>query len=106
MLCRDIQAFVFIFEEANRIVVEKPEYGFATYFFEIEAGLSIAAQVGPLRFLSADMAISTCCINLKAVQLELAFDGCHHPGSHTFCNTSWPCFKLKFNYLDVVGTLL
>ncbi|KAK9841156.1 hypothetical protein WJX74_001053 [Apatococcus lobatus] len=42
---RQIQAFVFIFEEANRIVVEKPEYGFATYFFEIEDGLSIAAQV-------------------------------------------------------------
>ena len=38
---------MFIFEEANRIVVEKPEYGFATYFFEIENGLSIHAQVGP-----------------------------------------------------------
>ncbi|KAK9861338.1 hypothetical protein WJX84_010767 [Apatococcus fuscideae] len=42
---REIQAFVFIFEGANRIAVEKPEYGFATYFFEIENGLSIAAQV-------------------------------------------------------------
>lgn len=33
--CRDLQSFIFIFEKHNRIVIERPEYGYATYFFEL-----------------------------------------------------------------------
>ncbi|BDA50725.1 hypothetical protein COCOBI_16-4020 [Coccomyxa sp. Obi] len=43
--CRELQAFVFVFEAANRIVVEKPEYANATYFFDMEEPLPVAAQV-------------------------------------------------------------
>lgn len=32
--CRDLQSFIFVFERHNRIVLERPEYGYATYFFE------------------------------------------------------------------------
>lgn len=42
---RELQAFVFVFEAANRIVVEKPEYANATYFFDMEEPLPVAAQV-------------------------------------------------------------
>ena len=37
---------MFVFEAANRIVVEKPEYSHATYFFELEQPLPVHAQVG------------------------------------------------------------
>ncbi|CAN1160807.1 hypothetical protein LINPERHAP2_LOCUS23572 [Linum perenne] len=33
--CRDLQSFIFVFERHNRIVLERPEYGYATYFFEL-----------------------------------------------------------------------
>ena len=36
---------MFVFEAANRIVVEKPEYSHATYFFELEQPLPVHAQV-------------------------------------------------------------
>lgn len=42
---RELQAFVFVFEAANCIVVEKPEYANATYFFDMEEPLPVAAQV-------------------------------------------------------------
>lgn len=42
---REVAAFVFVFEEANRIVVETPEYGHATYIFEMEAPMPAALQV-------------------------------------------------------------
>jgi hypothetical protein len=42
--CRQLRAFVFVFEAANRIVVEKPEFKHATYFFEIEEPLPVASQ--------------------------------------------------------------
>jgi hypothetical protein len=41
---RELQAFVFVFEACNRIVVEVPEYKFATYFFDLEEPLPVAAQ--------------------------------------------------------------
>ena len=44
-MCRELEAFVFVFEAANRIVLEKPKYSHATYFFEIEEPLPISCQV-------------------------------------------------------------
>ena len=46
--CRELTSFVFIFESANRIVVEKPNYGHATYFFDLEEPLPVADQVMPV----------------------------------------------------------
>ncbi|CAK9156036.1 unnamed protein product [Ilex paraguariensis] len=43
--CRDLQSFVFVFERHNRIVLERPEYGYATYFFELVDSLTISWQV-------------------------------------------------------------
>ncbi|DBA75526.1 hypothetical protein WJX79_007572 [Trebouxia sp. C0005] len=43
--CRELSSFVFVFEGANRIVVEKPCYGHATYFFDLEEPLPVSAQV-------------------------------------------------------------
>ena len=36
---------MFVFEAANRIVVEKPCYGHATYFFDLEEPLPVTDQV-------------------------------------------------------------
>lgn len=45
-LCgRELQSFIFVFEKANRIVCEKPEYGHATYFFELEQPMPVSDQV-------------------------------------------------------------
>ena len=35
--CRQVASFVFLFPRHNCVVVERPEYGRATYFFELEA---------------------------------------------------------------------
>ncbi|XP_019185619.1 PREDICTED: uncharacterized protein LOC109180469 isoform X2 [Ipomoea nil] len=43
--CRDIQSFIFVFERHNRIVLERPEYGYATYFFELVESVSIHWQI-------------------------------------------------------------
>ncbi|GAB2299124.1 hypothetical protein Dimus_033196 [Dionaea muscipula] len=43
--CRDLQSFVFVFPKHNRIVLERPEYGYATYFFEILISLPIDWQI-------------------------------------------------------------
>lgn len=43
--CRELSAFVFVFEVANRIVVETPEYGHATYIFDLESPMPTALQV-------------------------------------------------------------
>uniref|UniRef100_A0A0D9VRC3 NAC domain-containing protein n=1 Tax=Leersia perrieri TaxID=77586 RepID=A0A0D9VRC3_9ORYZ len=43
--CRDLQSFIFIFKSHNRIVLERPEYGYATYFFEIVKSLPIEWQI-------------------------------------------------------------
>nr|ABF94699.1 No apical meristem protein, expressed [Oryza sativa Japonica Group] len=43
--CRDLQSFIFIFKSHNRIVLERPEYGYATYFFEIVKSLPIQWQI-------------------------------------------------------------
>lgn len=45
VVCREVRAFIFVFEEQHRIVLETPEYGNATYFFELEAPMPVAAQV-------------------------------------------------------------
>ncbi|KAF0912555.1 hypothetical protein E2562_015251 [Oryza meyeriana var. granulata] len=43
--CRDLQSFIFVFKSHNRIVLERPEYGYATYFFEIVKSLPIEWQI-------------------------------------------------------------
>ncbi|KAG6512416.1 hypothetical protein ZIOFF_030527 [Zingiber officinale] len=43
--CRDLQSFIFIFYLHNRIVLERPEYGYATYFFELVHDLPIDWQI-------------------------------------------------------------
>ena len=51
---RVITSFLFVFEAANRIVVEKPGWGsstrFATYLFEMETPMPVDEQArwGPL----------------------------------------------------------
>ncbi|KAJ1298188.1 hypothetical protein BS78_01G434900 [Paspalum vaginatum] len=55
--CRDLQSFIFVFRSHNRIVVERPEYGYATYFFEVVESLPIAWQI---RRLVIAMKLSGC----------------------------------------------
>ncbi|XP_072991464.1 uncharacterized protein [Typha latifolia] len=55
--CRDLQSFIFIFESHNRIVLERPEYGYATYFFEIVESLPIDWQI---KRLVTAMKLSSC----------------------------------------------
>uniref|UniRef100_A0A803LSM4 Uncharacterized protein n=1 Tax=Chenopodium quinoa TaxID=63459 RepID=A0A803LSM4_CHEQI len=43
--CRDLQSFLFVFQRHNRIVLERPEYGYATYFFELLNSVPVAWQV-------------------------------------------------------------
>ncbi|KAF8102947.1 hypothetical protein N665_0189s0001, partial [Sinapis alba] len=43
--CRDLQSFLFVFERHNRIVMERPEYGYATYFFELSNTASVGWQI-------------------------------------------------------------
>ncbi|XP_027332150.1 uncharacterized protein LOC113847328 isoform X4 [Abrus precatorius] len=43
--CRDLQSFIFVFERHNRIVLERPEYGYATYFFELVKSLPVEWQI-------------------------------------------------------------
>eukprot|EP00250_Pteridium_aquilinum_P017715 c23750_g1_i3 orf=79-1887(+) len=43
--CRELQAFIFVFDKHNRIVLERPEYGNATYFFELVQFLPVKWQV-------------------------------------------------------------
>ncbi|GMH05157.1 hypothetical protein Nepgr_006997 [Nepenthes gracilis] len=43
--CRDLQSFIFVFQRHNRIVLERPEYGYATYFFELLDSLPVDWQV-------------------------------------------------------------
>mmetsp|Transcript_23018 Transcript_23018/g.63930 ORF Transcript_23018/g.63930 Transcript_23018/m.63930 type:complete len:549 (+) Transcript_23018:38-1684(+) len=46
--CCELRSFVFAFEQANRIVLERPEYGMASYFFEMEQPMSTKDQVARL----------------------------------------------------------
>ncbi|GMN28462.1 hypothetical protein TIFTF001_002064 [Ficus carica] len=55
--CRDLQSFIFIFERHNRIVLERPEYGYATYFFELVDSLPIDWQI---KRLVTAMKLTTC----------------------------------------------
>ncbi|KAA8530672.1 hypothetical protein F0562_005394 [Nyssa sinensis] len=55
--CRDLQSFIFVFERHNRIVLERPEYGYATYFFELVHSLPIDWQ---LKRLVIAMKLSNC----------------------------------------------
>ncbi|MCO5595714.1 hypothetical protein L7F22_049760 [Adiantum nelumboides] len=43
--CRELQAFIFVFDKHNRVVLERPEYGNATYFFELVQSLPVNWQV-------------------------------------------------------------
>ncbi|KAK1423612.1 hypothetical protein QVD17_18917 [Tagetes erecta] len=43
--CRDLQSFIFVFNKHNRIVLERPEYGYATYFFELVDALPVHWQI-------------------------------------------------------------
>ncbi|TKV97399.1 hypothetical protein SEVIR_9G491400v4 [Setaria viridis] len=55
--CRDLQSFIFVFRSHNRIVLERPEYGYATYFFEVVQSLPIEWQI---RRLVIAMKLSGC----------------------------------------------
>ncbi|XAR58146.1 hypothetical protein NMG60_11026544 [Bertholletia excelsa] len=54
---RDLQSFIFVFERHNRIVLERPEYGYATYFFELVDYMSIDWQI---RRLVTAMKLTSC----------------------------------------------
>ncbi|XP_047318076.1 uncharacterized protein LOC124921454 isoform X2 [Impatiens glandulifera] len=43
--CRDLNAFIFVFRRHNRIVLERPEYGYATYSFRLSKILPIKWQI-------------------------------------------------------------
>ncbi|KAL1308236.1 hypothetical protein HN51_050166 [Arachis hypogaea] len=55
--CRDLQSFIFVFEKHNRIVLERPEYGYATYFFELIRSLPVEWQI---KRLVIAMKLSNC----------------------------------------------
>ncbi|KAK7300682.1 hypothetical protein RJT34_11530 [Clitoria ternatea] len=55
--CRDLQSFIFVFERHNRIVLERPEYGYATYFFELVDSLPVEWQIKRLVIV---MKLTTC----------------------------------------------
>ncbi|KAL5102163.1 hypothetical protein RYX36_006490 [Vicia faba] len=55
--CRDLQSFIFVFHRHNRIVLERPEYGYATYFFELLSGLPVEWQI---KRLVVAMKLTTC----------------------------------------------
>ncbi|XP_074371841.1 uncharacterized protein LOC141712702 isoform X2 [Apium graveolens] len=55
--CRDLQSFIFVFERHNRIVLERPEYGYATYFFELVNSLPIDWQI---KRLVTTMKLTSC----------------------------------------------
>ncbi|PHT64721.1 hypothetical protein T459_29146 [Capsicum annuum] len=55
--CRDLQSFIFVFERHNRIVLERPEYGYATYFFELVDSSPIDWQI---RRLVIAMKLTSC----------------------------------------------
>ncbi|CAN4114777.1 unnamed protein product [Withania somnifera] len=55
--CRDLQSFIFVFERHNRIVLERPEYGYATYFFELVDSAPIDWQI---RRLVIAMKLASC----------------------------------------------
>ncbi|XP_009792878.1 uncharacterized protein [Nicotiana sylvestris] len=55
--CRDLQSFIFVFERHNRIVLERPEYGYATYFFELMDSFPINWQI---RRLVTAMKLTSC----------------------------------------------
>nr|KYP42211.1 hypothetical protein KK1_036396 [Cajanus cajan] len=55
--CRDLQSFIFVFERHNRIVLERPEYGYATYFFELVDSLPVEWQI---KRLVIAMKLTTC----------------------------------------------
>ncbi|KAK1361819.1 High-affinity branched-chain amino acid transport system permease protein like [Heracleum sosnowskyi] len=55
--CRDLQSFIFVFERHNRIVLERPEYGYATYFFELVDSLTVDWQI---KRLVTTMKLTSC----------------------------------------------
>lgn len=55
--CRDLQSFIFVFKRHNRIVLERPEYGYATYFFELVDLLPLDWQI---KRLVTTMKLTSC----------------------------------------------
>ncbi|KAL7609226.1 hypothetical protein Lser_V15G12016 [Lactuca serriola] len=55
--CRDLQSFIFVFKRHNRIVLERPEYGYATYFFELVDTLPVNWQI---KRLVTTMKLTSC----------------------------------------------
>ncbi|CAN4126846.1 unnamed protein product [Withania somnifera] len=53
----EISSFIFVFERHNRIVLERPEYGYSTYFFELVDSAPIAWQI---RRLVIAMKLASC----------------------------------------------
>ncbi|GMQ05768.1 hypothetical protein CsSME_00050659 [Camellia sinensis var. sinensis] len=74
--CRDLQSFIFVFERHNRIVRERPEYGYATYFFEFLDFLPINWQI---KHLVTAMKLPSCSrvtlIENKALLVRVRFIG-------------------------------
>ncbi|XP_021891328.1 uncharacterized protein LOC110809728 [Carica papaya] len=55
--CRDLKSFIFVFERHKRIVLERPEYGYATYFFELVYSSPIEWQI---KRLVTSMKLTSC----------------------------------------------
>ncbi|XWS47541.1 hypothetical protein CRYUN_Cryun14cG0161200 [Craigia yunnanensis] len=55
--CQDLRSFIFVFKRHHRIVLERPEYGYATYFFELLDSLPIDQQ---LKRLVTAMKLTSC----------------------------------------------
>ncbi|XP_068663452.1 uncharacterized protein [Aristolochia californica] len=55
--CRELRSFIFVFKRHNRIVLERPEYGYATYFFELVGSVPIDWQI---RRLITTLKLSNC----------------------------------------------
>ncbi|GAY43734.1 hypothetical protein CUMW_076760 [Citrus unshiu] len=55
--CRDLHSFIFVFKRHNRIVLERPEYGYATYFFELVDLLPLDWQI---KRLVTTMKLTSC----------------------------------------------
>lgn len=75
--CRQLQAFIFVFDKHNRIVLERPEYGNATYFFELVQCLPVKWQVLRLiRVLSVTALGKTALLENRPLQVgyELTVD--------------------------------
>lgn len=96
--CRSLRSFIFVFESANVMILETPEYGNATFFFELEQPMPIAAQV--LLAVCACLHIKlsfTACKFLRAVCRRDAHGSTRllHNWKKMSCNSSSPCWQCR-----------